>query len=160
MGYFSWKHKRPFISRIFYEVSALRYVSNIARFPKSISKNLYNRGNFAAIGDYRHQYFEALRKYVSFDAVQNFDLEPLKALRDMLLDPQFTDRYGDGKGLIGGAPQLLKIYPFMRTIEFGVYWPTRKDGKLFLKDVSRFFRTFALAERRPARAQAVVLSCT
>ena len=31
-----------------------------------------------------------------------------------------------------GAPQLLKVYPFYRTIEFGIHWPDNTSGKLFL----------------------------
>ena len=50
----------------------------------------------------------------------------------LLVDHTFTDRHGKFKGPIGGAPQLLKIYPFLRTLEFGVYWQDRKCGALHL----------------------------
>ena len=61
-----------------------------------------------------------------------FDMEPFKALSRMLADSTFTDRRATLGGKIGGAPQLLKVYPFCRTVEFGVYWPNRALGKLHL----------------------------
>ena len=46
-------------------------------------------------------------------------MEPFSALSNMLRNPTYTDRYSALSGLIGGAPQLLKVYPFFRTVEFG-----------------------------------------
>ena len=46
----------------------------------------------------------------------------------MLSDPIYTNRRSDLKGLIGGSPQVAKVYPFSRTLFFAVEW--MKAGKL------------------------------
>jgi hypothetical protein len=136
--YFSWKYRRPFIARIKFEKSANRYVSVRGNFPESVSESLHGRSQFAMIGDYRHKYFEELGRYVDYETCERLDLEPLQALSTMLANPEFTDRGQSNAGKIGGAPQLLKIYPFMRTIEFAIYWPSRASGKLFLNGRETF----------------------
>jgi len=40
----------------------------------------------------------------------------------MLADPDFTDRRRELKGLIGGGPQMIKVYPFLRTMTYAVEW--------------------------------------
>ena len=84
------------------------------------------------IGDYSHLFFSELEKIVDFENGIDWDMQPLEALRNMLSNPEYTDRYSKLKGCIGGSPQVLKIYPYMRTLEFAVHWPTRANGKLHL----------------------------
>jgi hypothetical protein len=50
------------------------------------------------------------------------DYEPLTILAEMLSDPRFTDRKQELRGLIGGAPQVTKVYPFLRTMNYAVEW--------------------------------------
>lgn len=45
------------------------------------------------------------------------DMEPFEVLRDMIRSQDFPT--------VGGAPQVAKIYRFMRTQDFGVHWPDR-----------------------------------
>ena len=48
--------------------------------------------------------------------------EPLQVLSEMLADPTYTDRRLEERGLIGGGPQVVKVYPFMRTMHYAVAW--------------------------------------
>lgn len=90
------------------------------------------------IGDLRPQYFDRLAEFIDFDTADRFDMQPFSALASMLRDPIFTDRRSALKGPIGGAPQLLKIYPFLRTMEFGVFWPNRESGALHINGRETF----------------------
>jgi hypothetical protein len=132
IGAYSWKLKRPIINRIKFEKGTNRFVAASTRFPKSQSEGLHKAGDFAVIGDLRPQFFQRLSDFIDCRRTKHFDMEPFRALSSMLSDPIFTDRRGKFKGPIGGAPQLLKIYPFFRTLEFGVYWPNRVTGELHL----------------------------
>ena len=51
-------------------------------------------------------------------------MEPLEVLRDMLRDPTFD--------LIGGAPQVLKIYKHCSSRPYAVFWPNKEDGTVSL----------------------------
>lgn len=54
------------------------------------------------------------------------DLEPFEVVRDMLRDPNHAET-------IGGAPQIVKVYQYMRTAALGVYWPNKAAGKVHLQ---------------------------
>jgi hypothetical protein len=54
--------------------------------------------------------------------VVKLNYEPLTVLSNMLSDSKFTDRKGSRKGAIGGSPQVTKVYPFMRTLNYAVEW--------------------------------------
>ncbi|WOI12787.1 hypothetical protein [Thalassospira lucentensis] len=132
IGSFSWRLQRPIISNIRYDAGKGEYVASKSRFPKGRSRSLNRATQFGMIGDLRYHYFDHLKNTIEFQTAECLNMEPFSALCDMLQKPNFTDRYGTLKGVIGGAPQLLKIYPFLRTIEFGVHWPSKADGKLYL----------------------------
>lgn len=139
VGCHSWLLKRPVISRIRYDGGTKNFVASAPRFPKRRSPGLHkNAGKFEMIGDLRQQYFERLADFIDYERAARFDMEPFSALASMLLDDTFTNRRGKYKGPIGGAPQILKIYPFLRTMEFGVYWPSRKNGVLHLNGRALF----------------------
>lgn len=139
VGCHSWLLKRPLISRIRYDGGPKNFVASVPRFPKGRSPGLHqNAGKFEMIGDLRPQFFERLANFVDYERAARFDMEPFSALASMLSDATFTDRRGTYKGPIGGAPQLLKIYPFLRTMEFGVYWPNRQTGALHLNGRALF----------------------
>ncbi|WP_429819080.1 hypothetical protein [Ensifer sp. B1-9] len=138
IGAYSWILKRPVISRIKYDGGAKGFVAASARFPKKYSPSLHRAGQFAIIGDLRPQFFERLSNFIDYGGAERFDMQPFSALASMLGDHSFTDRHGIFKGPIGGAPQLLKIYPFFRTLEFGVFWPNRKMGALHLNGRALF----------------------
>lgn len=54
------------------------------------------------------------------------DMEPFEVVRDMLRDPKHAET-------IGGAPQIVKVYQYMRTAAVGVYWPNKRKGKVHLQ---------------------------
>lgn len=54
------------------------------------------------------------------------DMEPFEVVRDMLRDAKHAET-------IGGAPQLVKVYQYMRTAALGVYWPNKEKGKVHLQ---------------------------
>lgn len=132
LSYFSWKLQRPFTKRIAYEPSAREFRPIRSVFPKSISETQNSFGEFAIVGDYQHQFFRELGELVDLEKGQPLDMEPLIALCRMLSSSTFTDRSQPNRGLIGGAPQIMKIYPYMRTLEYAVYWPNKEKGELFL----------------------------
>lgn len=50
------------------------------------------------------------------------DMEPFQVLRDMIRDR--------GHPLIGGPPQIVKVYKHMNCVPYAVYWPNRDHGQL------------------------------
>lgn len=138
IAYFSWKHKRPFVYRIAYEKSANRYVAIKGKFPKTYSMERHNCSQFVMLGDYRPEYFAELGKLADYEQSSDWNLEPFQALCNLLSNAEFTNRRGSRGGKIGGAPQFIKIYPFLKTIEFGVYWPSKIDDVLYINGRKTF----------------------
>ena len=60
------------------------------------------------------------------ETFQGLDWEPFEVVRDMLRDPNHSET-------IGGAPQIVKVYQYMLTAPFGVYWPNKVEQKVFLQ---------------------------
>lgn len=56
----------------------------------------------------------------------HLELEPFEVVRDMLRDPKHSET-------IGGAPQVVKVYQYMRTAPLGVYWPDKSTGRVHLQ---------------------------
>jgi hypothetical protein len=54
------------------------------------------------------------------------DFEPFETVCGMLRDPAKADS-------IGGAPQLLKAYQHLNTQPIAVFWPSAKDGQIYLQ---------------------------
>lgn len=129
---YSWKLQRPIINKIVYDGGPKKYVAAASRFPKSKSTSLQSAGQFALIGDIANRYYDTLGTLINYGSSTQFDMEPFSALAAMLLDPTFVDRKSVFKGPIGGAPQLFKIYPYLKTLEIGVRWPNAESGALFL----------------------------
>jgi hypothetical protein len=132
IGCWSWRLRRPVISQIKYDGGPRNYVASYPRFPKAKGPKLHRTSQFAMIGDLRSQYFSSLAGVMNCQTADRLNMEPFTALATMLADPTFTDRRRDLRGPIGGAPQLLKVYPFLRTVEFGIFWPSRAAGRLHL----------------------------
>jgi hypothetical protein len=106
----------------------LHYDASIKRFtfrPTGSWAGPNGDKSIAITGDYKEEYkehlIELLRKK---DKLQNggFDMEPLEVLRDMLR----TGTYD----LIGGAPQIVKVYKYSSSRPFGIFWPTRESGNI------------------------------
>ena len=84
----------------------------------------------AHIGDYRGDFMRHLRHRLdnqleNVGAAVTLNYEPLATLADMLADPDYTDRNRELKGLIGGGPQVMKVYPYLRTLTYAVEWDHR-----------------------------------
>jgi hypothetical protein len=138
IGYFSWKLGRPFVYRISYDAGQREYVAVRSRFPKSKSQELHRNGQFGFIGDLRHNYLDTLMEIMNKSGRPIFNMQPFEAVSMMLGDGTYVERKMKYKGVIGGAPQMLKIYPFLRTIEFAIFWPSREEGKLYLNGRETF----------------------
>lgn len=54
------------------------------------------------------------------------DMEPFEVVRDMLRNPNHSET-------IGGAPQVVKVYQYMRSTSLGVYWPAKNGGSPHLQ---------------------------
>lgn len=123
-GGWSWRRSAFYLWSLEYVPQKAQYVTvDVSQGQHFIEGGTALR--FAAIGDYVEDFAStltririALGKAVS----PALDYEPLQALASMLADKSYTDRVQGGKGAIGGAPQLTKVYPFLRTMHFGVRW--------------------------------------
>lgn len=106
----------------------LHYDANIKRFTFRPTGNWTGPNgdkSIAITGDYKEEYKERLiNRLREKDKLQNggFDMEPLEVLRDML-------RTGD-YDLIGGAPQIVKIYKYSSARPFGIFWPSKESGNI------------------------------
>lgn len=103
---YSWKMKKPIIQEMLFDAH-----KKLMRLhtPKSIKKT-----PFAVIGDHvsevRHDIFEMLTAEGVTDH-DHIDMQPLKVLMKYIEDPAIRE--------IGGHPQMVKIYPFMRVLPYG-----------------------------------------
>jgi hypothetical protein len=52
------------------------------------------------------------------------DMEPFEVLRDLLRSNRFDE--------IGGAPQVVKVYEYMKSHAFPLYWPSLASGQISL----------------------------
>ncbi|HWE84595.1 MAG TPA: hypothetical protein VG267_06600 [Terracidiphilus sp.] len=69
---------------------------------------------------------EMVRRYRKDEAITKIDMEPFDILIDMLRDPEHSPT-------IGGAPQLIKVYQYMKAVSFPIYWPNKESGRFFLQ---------------------------
>lgn len=109
--------------RSMYRVWLLHFDPHIRKFTFRPSKHWTgkNRDKFLAFtGDYQDEFKQRLIELLrSKGKLENggFDMEPFEALRDMLRDGNFD--------LIGGAPQIMKIYRHCSTMPYAVFWPSQ-----------------------------------
>lgn len=55
----------------------------------------------------------------------HFDFEPFEVIRDILLTATHLDS-------VGGAPQAVKVYQFLNSVDVGIFWPDSTHGKIFV----------------------------
>jgi len=129
-GGWSWRMSKFYIWRIFYDKTLRKYMSASTGVWSALSLPRTNPVQIAFVGDYIPDFLRILRDRlatqiksapVAGEAVK-LNYEPLAILAEMLSDPRFTDRKQDLKGLIGGAPQVTKVYPFLRTMNYAIEW--------------------------------------
>jgi hypothetical protein len=129
-GGWSWRQSRFYIWRLFYDSATKRYVASGPIESHQFRLDETYPVELAHIGDYRGEFMRRLRHLLDdkIEQAQNagegvsLNYEPLAALADMLVDPDYTDRKRELKGLIGGGPQVMKVYPFLRTLTYAVEW--------------------------------------
>lgn len=116
-GGWSWKYSQ-------FKIWLLHYDSQLKKFtfrPASKWSGLNHEKLFAFTGDYEAEYRDRLvsllRRKMKLTS-GGFDMEPLEVLRDMLREPQFD--------LIGGAPQIMKVYKYSNSKPYAVFWPTKE----------------------------------
>jgi hypothetical protein len=88
-------------------------------------------GRIAFAGDQSKTACELLKErltadYLSGKIAGKIDMQPFEIVRDML-------RSAGRSHTIGGAPQLVKVYQFMQTISFPIYWPDKQSGNRYLQ---------------------------
>jgi hypothetical protein len=123
LGGWSWKHGQ-------FKVWLLHYDASIRKFTYRPLRRWtgFNRDKILAFtGDYEVEFKERLldllRKKNKIES-GGFDMEPLEVLRDMLRDPAFY--------LIGGAPQLMRVYRYCNYQPYGIFWPDKAVGTVSL----------------------------
>ncbi|SNT01624.1 hypothetical protein SAMN05216374_2316 [Tardiphaga sp. OK246] len=133
-GGWSWRYKQFFIYPIHYSKQLKQF--NILRSSKRKKRfGLPNGELCVCIGNYTHEFIENLG--VIMKDRKHLDYKPLEVLCNMLSDSRFTDRkrepdfwdIRDGRGAIGGAPQVIKVYEHANTLPIAVRWP-RGDGAM------------------------------
>ncbi len=108
----------------------LHYDASIKRFAfrPTTSWRGSNKDKVLAItGDYQDEYkarlIYLLREKNKLQS-GGFDMEPLEVLRDMLRTASYD--------LIGGAPQVAKVYKYASARPFAVFWPNKESSKISL----------------------------
>jgi hypothetical protein len=124
---YSWVRKSFMIDLIHYKEGEKRFAY------RPVPSGTYRTPRFVFAGDMarlaRKSLFQMLRERYGWTpqlgSAPPLDWEPFEIVRDML-------RNAPRQSSIGGAPQLVKVYEYLNTQEFGVYWPNRSSGKLFI----------------------------
>jgi hypothetical protein len=155
-GGWSWKKHQFYLWDIFFDANIQRYVDSACKVWQRFG---VTRGQAAPIGfcgDYGGEFLTEMNARLAPQKAEissrkakriHLEYEPLQTLTSMLRDPKFTDRKLQGRGLIGGAPQVLKIYPFARSVHYAVEWPTAGTGDVTLRGrrLAQFEKSSALA---------------
>jgi hypothetical protein len=140
-GGWSWKHSRFFIYKLFYDKSLRRFTFATTGVWARYKLPRGNPLKFAFIGDYEAEFLHRMDAKIKERNIQKtgkLNYEPLEVLTEMLQDSKFTDRSAPLKGCIGGSPQVMVIYLYMRTVNFGIYWQI--DGRRVLTSRGRVLK--------------------
>lgn len=117
-GGYCWFRKTFKIWSIQYEVAKKEFVA------KQLTDGVWRKGDLPVFfaGDYVDHAKEQLRKllvtHVSFTSGNRIDMEPFHVLCEMLLAPDREQVHH----LIGGPPQMLKVYKSLNRVPFAVKW--------------------------------------
>jgi hypothetical protein len=142
-GGYSWIKKQ-------FEIWTIKYVEAEGKFTAEIAQSLSysiggNKsvirghrkradmvplGKIAFAGDQSTFARELLLKKLSpptgIPPPKELNWEPFEVVRDMLKDQNRAET-------IGGAPQIVKVYQYMKTSPLGVFWPDKKTGVVHLQ---------------------------
>jgi hypothetical protein len=141
-GGYSWVKKRFELWSIHYRSLERRFVAEPARWisysdysktcvfrPKKDSSHYTAIGRVAFAGDQAPTAIQRLSELLSQDPSDipiKLDMEPFQVVRDMLRDANHPET-------IGGAPQLAKVYQYMKSAPLGIYWPRKEGGIVHLQ---------------------------
>jgi hypothetical protein len=137
-GGYSWIKKTFELWEIFYQKSQncfeerparwLTYLPSYKKYALWSVKSPEALGRFAFIGDQGNAAYLSLteRLLSAGGNPHKLNWEPFEVVRDMLRD-------GSHSETIGGAPQVVKVYQYMRADPLGVFWPQKKQGSVTLK---------------------------
>ncbi len=115
---YSWREQQ-------FRAWALSYYASLQRFHyRRLSfhkKQTDGTKPFLFLGDHVHQaiglLYKRLREAGNLKAGP-LDMEPLKVLREFIEDPAYDS--------ISGPPQIVKVYPYARTLPINVLWPRKQ----------------------------------
>jgi len=142
-GGYSWIKKEFVLWKIVFNRTAGRFVpreAEWAHFPrlKGLRISKLGRadrhlalGKIAFIGDQTATAKVALsremtRRQLSGENISKIEMEPFDIIIGMLRDSNRSPS-------IGGAPQLAKVYQYVKNVSFPIYWPDKESGKVFLQ---------------------------
>ncbi|MDQ0755057.1 hypothetical protein QFZ61_001044 [Arthrobacter sp. B3I4] len=136
-GGYSWRQQEFLIWQLHYDASIDRYTFRpVHKWAKGNSKKA-----IAFTGDVtveaKNRLIDLLRDR---GKLRNggFDMEPFEVLRDMIRSNEYPT--------VGGAPQVAKVYRFLRSQHFAVRWP---DASGLPHALGRPALTYASAEGEP-----------
>ena len=122
-GGWSWRSNQFKIWLLHFDAQAKKFTFR----PASRWRGFNDKKVFAFAGDYKDEYKERLIALLrGKNAIERggFDMEPVEVLRDMLRDRKLD--------LIGGAPQVMKVYKYSSCRPYAVFWPTRDSKQVNL----------------------------
>jgi hypothetical protein len=140
-GGYSWIKKKFEIWKISFQNTEKRFIaqpaSSISYSPKTErtedgkfeTKEMYSPGEIVFAGDQagiaKNLLARRFRSDASTTINKKFDMEPFEVVRDMLRNENHSET-------IGGAPQIIKVYQYMKSAPLGVFWPQKSEGRIHL----------------------------
>ncbi len=119
---YSWKFQE-------FKIWNIQYQANIKKFSfRSVGVNPkeQNKGRvYLFIGDETNKARERLNRLLANRSVLGYgelNMEPLEVLVGMIRDGSSV--------AIGGPPQIAKVYRYMNSMPYNVYWPSRETGRI------------------------------
>lgn len=119
---YSWKFQE-------FKIWNIQYQPNIKKFSfRSVGVNPREQNNgrvFLFIGDETKKARERLNRLLAKRPTLShgeLNMEPLEVLIGMIRDGSSV--------AIGGPPQIAKVYRYMNSMPYNVYWPSREAGKI------------------------------
>ena len=123
LGGYSWKLRRFALWTLHFDAHIKKFTFRPARKWRGIKgKRLFAiAGN--SVEEAKKRLVRLLKERGKISS-GGLDMEPFEVLRDMIRDSV--------DATIGGPPQVVKVYRYMSTSTYGVWWPKRGDGTVTL----------------------------
>lgn len=128
-GGYCWHSHEFKLWRFIYQENIKRFTQYAVDYWRGV--NGLGRVKVAFSGDYvddaKKRLVAILKERGKFDTGV-LDMEPLEVVREMLLDEDAPRKYH----LIGGAPQMVKVYRSLNRVPFGVKWRVDNEERVTL----------------------------